>query len=67
MSMQTLDRSRIPAPGVPRDVTFPDYFEQRLPNGLKVIVYEDHTLPLVSVNQVEEDDVHLHRSAPVGD
>lgn len=52
MSAQTLDRSRMPAPGVPKDVTFPDYFEQRLGNGLKVIVYEDHTLPLVAVNMV---------------
>ncbi len=52
MSTQILDRSTVPAPGVPKDVTFPNYFESRLPNGLKVIVYEDHTLPLVSVNMV---------------
>ena len=47
-----LDRSRPPEAGATRDVTFPDYFETVLPNGLKVIVYEEPFLPMVSMNLV---------------
>lgn len=47
-----LDRGRVPVPGVPKDLTFPDYFAHTLPNGMKVIVYEDRALPLVSVSVV---------------
>jgi predicted Zn-dependent peptidase len=48
----TLDRTRPPQPGPPRDVRFPDYVEAVLPNGLKVIVYEESFLPMVSMNLV---------------
>ncbi len=47
-----LDRSRVPLPGTPKDLAFPDYFEHTLANGLKVIVYEAHALPLSAVSVV---------------
>ena len=47
-----IDRSIPPLPGIPRDVLFPDYFEHRLLNGLRILVYEEHALPLVSMNLV---------------
>ena len=46
------DRGRVPQGGTPKDIAFPEYFEHHLPNGLKVIVYEDHSLPLASVSVV---------------
>ena len=46
------DRSRPPAPGIPKDVAFPEYFEGSLANGLKIIVYERSDLPMVTVNLV---------------
>lgn len=48
----SLDRSRVPIAGTPKDMTFPDYFEHTLSNGLKVIVYEEHTLPLAALSVV---------------
>jgi predicted Zn-dependent peptidase len=48
----TRDRSMPPAPGTPKDVTFPEWFEHTLDNGLKVVVYEQHALPLVAINLV---------------
>jgi zinc protease len=46
------DRTKPPAPGVPKDVSFPDYFEAALSNGMKVIVYERNDLPMVTVSLV---------------
>lgn len=47
-----IDRTQPPAPGLPKDVVFPDYTETVLANGLKVIVYERHDIPTVTVNVV---------------
>ncbi len=47
-----LDRSIVPAPGTPKDLAFPEYFEHTLANGLKVIVYEEHALPIAAVSVV---------------
>ncbi len=47
-----LDRSKPPKAGPPKDVKFPDYSEETLPNGLKLIVYEQHELPTVAVSLV---------------
>jgi zinc protease len=47
-----LDRTKPPLPGAPKDVSFPDYFEAALSNGLKVIVYERSDLPIVAVHVV---------------
>ena len=48
----TLDRRRVPPPGTPKDIAFPEYFSHTLPNGLKVVVYADRSLPLASVSAV---------------
>lgn len=48
----TLDRGLVPRPGEPRDIAFPGHFEHTLSNGLKVIVFADHALPLASVSAV---------------
>lgn len=50
--MDTIDRTRPPQPGPPKDVAFPDYFETALPNGMKLIVYERHEFPTVTVSLV---------------
>ena len=41
-----------PAPAAPRSVTIPKPSEQTLKNGLRVIVIEDHDIPLVSAGLV---------------
>jgi len=46
------DRSKPPVAGRPRDVSFPDYFEGTLPNGLKVIVYARRDIPSVTASLV---------------
>lgn len=46
------DRSKPPKAALPKDVKFPDYFEEVLANGLKLIVYEQHELPSVAVSLV---------------
>ncbi len=48
----TVNKRTPPSPGIPKDVLFPDYFEHRLSNGLRILVYEQHALPLVSMNLV---------------
>jgi len=44
-----LDRSRPPAPGPSPDVRFSEHAALQLPNGMRLIVVEDHKLPMVSV------------------
>jgi len=45
----SLDRSRPPHPTRPIHMDFPVWHETVLSNGLKIMVYEQHTSPLVSV------------------
>lgn len=52
METTVIDRSKPPVAGPPKDVRFPDYGETVLANGLKVIVYERHDLPIVTVSLV---------------
>ncbi|MFZ1731462.1 MAG: pitrilysin family protein [Bacteroidota bacterium] len=47
-----LDRRQVPLPGTPKDMHFPDYFEHMLSNGMKVILFEEHTLPLAALSVV---------------
>ncbi len=42
-----------PAPAAPRSVTIPKPAERTLKNGLRVIVIEDHDIPLVSAGIVD--------------
>jgi zinc protease len=46
----TIDfRGTVPPPGPPRPYRFPHVTRQTLPNGLKVLVAENHSAPLVAI------------------
>jgi zinc protease len=49
-SQTTLDRSLLPPLEAPPDVTFPAVQRATLSNGLKVVLLERHTTPLVNVS-----------------
>ena len=44
---QTLDRSKVPTLGPPPKVSLPPIVTRELPNGLKLLIVEQHELPLV--------------------
>jgi zinc protease len=46
---QTLDRSRRPVPPPPATVVAPPVVADSLPNGLRLFVVEDHSIPVVAV------------------
>lgn len=46
--MSPIDRSAAPTPSEPRPYHFPSITRETLPNGLKVLVAENHNAPLVS-------------------
>ena len=43
-----IDRSKLPIPGVAPQVTFPSLQRAKLANGLKIVLAERHTIPLVN-------------------
>jgi len=47
--MSVIDRTTAPEPGAPRPYQFPHITRTMLPNGLKVLVAENHNAPLVSL------------------
>jgi zinc protease len=49
---QGLDRTKQPAAGAPAPFVFPKMDTTRLNNGLRVVVVENHSLPLVAVRVV---------------
>ncbi len=51
-SQEKIDRTKPPKPGPESKVKFPTYFEKKLPNGLKVIVVENHEQPIVYISFV---------------
>ncbi len=51
-SQEKIDRTKPPKPGPESKVKFPSYFEKTLPNGLKVIVVENHEQPIVYISFV---------------
>jgi predicted Zn-dependent peptidase len=51
-SQEKIDRTKPPKPGPESKVKFPSYFEKTLPNGLKVIVIENHEQPIVYISFV---------------
>ena len=59
-----IDRRTPPVPGIPKDVTFPDYFESVLPNGLKVIVYQRSAFPMVTINIVARSGSYFDGNTP---
>lgn len=44
----TVDRSALPTPGAPPEVKFPVFQRSTLPNGLKIILAERHSTPVVN-------------------
>jgi zinc protease len=48
-SAQTVDRTRQPAPSAPVPFKFPKAETRTLLNGLRIVIIEDHALPLVAV------------------
>ena len=51
-SGQSVDRSKMPAPGSIADAAFPAYETATLSNGVKVMLVERHDLPQVSVSML---------------
>src|SRR4051812_32145230 len=43
---QTIDRSKVPVLGPPPKVSLPPIVTRQLPNGLKLMIVEQHELPL---------------------
>jgi len=48
----SLDRARIPGPGPEKPFRLPERRSLELPNGLRVVLVEEHKVPLVSFNLV---------------
>ena len=46
----SVDRSKVPAPGPSPDVIFPEFQRSTLSNGLKIILAERHSVPVVNFN-----------------
>ena len=45
----TVDRTKAPEPGPPRPYHFPSVTRRTLPNGLRVLVAENHNAPVVAI------------------
>ncbi|MDO8501738.1 MAG: pitrilysin family protein [Gemmatimonadaceae bacterium] len=45
-SQRTIDRSKVPTLGLPPKVSLPPIVTRQLPNGLKLMIVEQHELPL---------------------
>ena len=43
---QTIDRNKVPTLGPPPKVSLPPIVTRELPNGLKLMIVEQHELPL---------------------
>ena len=48
----TVDRSRAPEPSAPRPYRFPEVARRTLPNGLRLLVVENHNAPIASIRAV---------------
>lgn len=48
MKPYKIDRTKKPLPGEPKNISFPDYFDTILDNGIRLIVIENNKLPLVT-------------------
>lgn len=65
LMLAQIDRTKAPAPGAPPQVRVADSKNGNLPNGLRVIVVENHKLPMVSV-QVRFDHPPILQGAIAG-
>jgi len=61
-----VDRSKMPEPGSAPQVKFPDFQRFALENGLKVILAERHSVPLVRLNLVLDAGYATDRSGIPG-
>ena len=50
--VKTIDRTRPPRPGPMGKVSFPKHYEKEYTNGFKLLVVENHALPLVTIAYV---------------
>jgi zinc protease len=62
----SVDRSKMPDPGAAPEVKFPDFQRFTLENGLKVILAERHSVPLVRLDLVLDAGYATDRSAIPG-
>lgn len=53
--VDTLDRTKPPKPKPPKDISFPDFFDTTLANGIDVLVIENYKIPSVSLRLVFKD------------
>lgn len=62
----SLDRSRVPEVGPPPSMTFPEVQEYRLDNGMRVVLWERHALPLVSLELQFRGGASTHPASRAG-
>lgn len=51
-SKSDVDRSKLPDQGTPPEIKFPDLQKAQLKNGLKIILAERHSIPVVNFNLI---------------
>ncbi len=61
-----LDRTRVPKVGVPPDMMFPEVQDYRLDNGMRIVLWERTTLPLVSLDLQFRGGASTHPAALAG-
>ncbi|MCX7878534.1 MAG: insulinase family protein [Ignavibacteria bacterium] len=61
-----MDRSKPPKAGPPKDVTFPEYYDTTLPNGINLIVITNNKIPAVSVRLVFKESGSYHDGEKYG-
>lgn len=64
--MTTIDRTTAPAPTAPRPYHFPHIARTTLPNGLRILVAENHNAPLVSVRALIRSGADHDTAATAG-
>ena len=62
----TVDRSKLPEPGVPPAVAFPAIQRATLSNGLKVVLAERHNVPLINMNLLVDAGYAADQGALLG-
>jgi zinc protease len=62
----SIDRSKAPAPSAPRPYHFPGITRASLPNGLRVLVAENHNAPLVSLRALIRSGADHDRISTAG-
>lgn len=63
---QALDRARVPAVGEPESLEFPEIQDYTLDNGLRVVLVERRSLPLVSLQLQFQGGAAAHAAGKAG-